>query len=114
MYDTGLYTPAGIFNMDETYFTLSYTRRVRRIGPPDHPREGNTAPGRSGTGGEHITVVAAVGIDAACIPPLVIYKGKSLQEQWFPEASASDNTPRHATVTDLGWTNAFRTKQWLD
>ena len=111
MYDTGLYTPAGIFNMDETYFTLSYTRRVRRIGPPDHPREGNAAPGRSGTGGEHITVVAAVGIDTACIPLLVIYKGKSLQEQWFPEAS---DEPRHATVTDSGWSNGYITKQWLE
>ena len=106
VYDTGLYTPAGIFNMDESYFTLSYTRRVRRIGPPDHPREGQAAPGQS----EHITVVAAVGIDTA-VPPLVIYKGKSLQEQWFPEAS---DGPRHATVTDSGWSNGYITKQWLE
>lgn len=29
--DSGLYTPAGIFDMDETYFTLSDTRKVRRL-----------------------------------------------------------------------------------
>ena len=111
MYDTGLYTPAGIFNMDESYFLLSYTCRVCRIAPRDHPRQGQAAPGRSGTGGKHITAVAAVGMDTACMLPLVIYKAKSLQEQSFPEAS--DNTVQHATVTDLGWSNGYITKQWL-
>lgn len=106
-----MYTPAGIFNMDEMYFTLSDTRKVRRIGTPDH-RASQAAPGRSGTGGEHITVItviATVGIDAAPVSPLVIYKGKSLQGTTAPAEG-----DRHATVTDSGWTNSDITKQWLE
>ena len=78
------------------------------MGPPDHPYKAQATPGRSGA--EHITFVVAAGINTACTPPLVIYKGKSPQEQWFPEVGGK----LHTAVTNLGWTNAFMTKQWLE
>lgn len=40
VYDTGIYTPHLIFNMDETGFDLDYKRKVKKIAPCNHARNG--------------------------------------------------------------------------
>lgn len=46
-------------------------------------------------------------------PLLVIFKGKSVQEQWFPD----DITPYsswHFTATENGWTDDATAREWLE
>lgn len=40
VYDTGIYAPHLIFNMDETGFDLDYKRKVKKIAPCNHARNG--------------------------------------------------------------------------
>ncbi|KAE8541318.1 hypothetical protein D1P53_002677 [Cryptococcus gattii VGV] len=65
--------------MDETAFELSSSRRVRRVAPRTHPRNGQAVPPSN----EHNTSVACIGNDSAPFPPFIIYQGAHLQESWF-------------------------------
>ncbi|EIW67205.1 hypothetical protein TREMEDRAFT_69735 [Tremella mesenterica DSM 1558] len=108
VYDTGLYAPSCIFNMDEVPFSLSYERKVRRIGPRDHPRNGQAIPASS----EHITSIACIGIDSAPVPPVIIYKGACVQQNW---TSVSEKDIRQlAVTTDSGWINSYIMVKWLE
>ena len=54
--------------------------------------------------------VSATGV---ALPPLVIFKGKSVQQQWFPK----DLTPFQGwefTATDNGWTTDKTAVEWLE
>ncbi|KAL8364922.1 hypothetical protein RB595_004887 [Gaeumannomyces hyphopodioides] len=56
-----------------------------------------------------IECVSATGV---ALPPLIIFKGKSVQEQWFPE----DLGPFRGwefTATDNGWTTDSTGVEWL-
>ncbi|ADV20611.1 Hypothetical protein CGB_B8130W [Cryptococcus gattii WM276] len=110
VYDSGLYAPHLIFNMDETAFELSSSRRVRRVAPRTHPRNGQAVPPSN----EHITSVACIGIDSAPVPPLIIYQGAHLQESWFNVREEGDDVRQLAITTNSGWINSYVMLKWLE
>ena len=108
IYDSGLYDPSGIYNVDETFFSLSYGQNTRRIAPRDHPRNGQSVSGST----EHITVVACIGLDTAPVPPLVIYPGQDLYDVWF--TGHRQDVPQRAVTSNSGWINSFLMQKWLE
>ena len=78
-YDTGLYPSTSIYNMDETFFQLVSSRKTRRIGPISLPSNKAVVLPASN---EHITVIACIGINDAPVPPVVVYKGATVQNSW--------------------------------
>ena len=93
--------------MDECGFDLSGGRKVRRIGPVNHARNGQALPPFN----EHITLVACIGIDSAPVPPLVIYQGRDVLENWTPADSPVRQT---AMTTDSGWMTSWGMMRWLE
>ncbi|ADV24381.1 hypothetical protein CNBF1830 [Cryptococcus gattii WM276] len=91
LYETGLYAPHLIFNIDEAGFDLG------QAVPPSN---------------EHITSIATIGIDLAPVPPLIIYQGEHLQDSW---TSTHDKDIRQlACVTQSGWNNSYIMLKWLE
>ncbi|KAL8296578.1 hypothetical protein RB600_001864 [Gaeumannomyces tritici] len=56
-----------------------------------------------------IECISATGVS---LPPLIIFKGKSVQEQWFP-ADLGPFRGWEFTATDNGWTTDFTGLEWL-
>lgn len=58
------------------------------------------------------SLIECISATGKALPPLVIYKGKSVQQQWFP----LDLTPFDSwrfTATDNGWTSDPTALEWL-
>jgi len=103
----GQYLPCNIYNMDETGFELNTTHRRRSIAPKGTPKKSQTKwPAK-----DHITVIAAISTQDAPVPPLLIYPGDTLIEEWFNVRNATPNCT--ATVTHTGFSNAWMTIWWL-
>jgi 4-hydroxybenzoate polyprenyltransferase len=60
-----------------------------------------------------ISLLECVSADGRSLPPLVIYKGKSLQAQWFP-SNLSRYNRWHFTYYDNGWTTDQTALEWLE
>jgi len=107
VFDSHHYAPSNIYNMDEVGFSLSSSRRTRRAGS-------RTASGKSESilaDTVHVTVVAAISVVDAPVPPFLIYKGESLLQEWV---SLQDrDPPLMATVTASGYAHSFTHLQWL-
>lgn len=110
MYGTGLYAPYLIFNMDETAFELSSSRRVRRVAPRTHPRNGQAVPPSN----EHITSMACIGIDSASFPPFTIYHGAQLQKCWSKAREEGGRVRQLAITTNSDWINSYVMLKWLE
>ena len=54
--------------------------------------------------------ISATGIS---LPPLVIFKGKSVQQQWFPQDLSSFHSWEF-TAIDNGWTSDKTAVEWLE
>ncbi|EIW65510.1 hypothetical protein TREMEDRAFT_66501 [Tremella mesenterica DSM 1558] len=76
--------------MDKAPFSLSYERK----------KNGEAIPPSS----KHITSKACIGIDTAPVPPVIIYKGACLPENWTTVTVTSDS----------GWTNSHIMIKWLE
>lgn len=98
MYDTGLYAPYLIVNMDETAFELLSSRKMRRVAPRTRPRNGQAVPPSN----EHITSVACIGIESASFPPSTIYHGAHLQKCWFKVLEEGDRVRQLAITANSG------------
>ena len=59
---------------------------------------------------EHITVVACIGTKDAIVPPLVVYRGKYLQDSWF---QSQEDVPQLAITTESGWSNDCVQLKWI-
>jgi len=109
VYNTHLYPPSCIYNMDETFFQLGSSRKSRRIGPISLPSNKAVALPASG---EHITVMACIGINDAPVPPVILYKGAAVQKSWT--AVMEKDVPQLVEATDSGWTNGYIAQKWLE
>lgn len=98
-----------IYNMDESFFQLSLTRKTRTVASRHHPLMSQARPAAN----QHITVIATISADgAAPIPPFIIYPGPKLMDSWF---EARDPEPLQlAAATESGWTNNHMGMQWLE
>lgn len=107
MLNTGLYASKDIYNMDETGFNLNSTRKYRRVGPKGASIRSQGAL----TVGVHISVIGTISTTDSPVPPLLVYPGAYLLEEWL---QVRDATPKlMAVVTESGYSNTFVTRQWL-
>ena len=65
--------------MDETGFSLSTSRRARRVAPLHIPIKGQASLSTS----THITLVATISTSDAPVKPYIIYPGVNLMDDWF-------------------------------
>ncbi|OHW89553.1 transposase, partial [Colletotrichum incanum] len=61
-----------------------------------------------------ISLIECVSTAGASLYPLVIYKGKSVQAQWFPTSDLSRYTEWKVTCSDNGWTTNQTALEWLE
>ena len=108
VYDTGLYPPSCIYNMDETFFSVGSSRKTRRVAPRTLPSKAI----KSVPSNQHITVLACIGIDSAPVPPVILFQGATVQESWA--AVMEPDVPQVADVTETGWVNSLMMKKWLE
>lgn len=59
------------------------------------------------------TVIEAISATGKCLNPLVVFKGKNVQQQWFPE-DMDYLTNWNFTASDKGWTNNAIGLKWLE
>lgn len=97
--------PEDIWNMDETGIAtgLGYNGLVMGV------KEKRRVYVKETGDREWITITHAVSAGGRTIKPVVIFRGSSLQAQWFP-----DGFPDwHFTCSSKGWTSIELTMQWL-
>ena len=94
--------------MDEVGFELSASRRVRAVAP-----KGASIKAQGALPNDvHITAVACIGVADAPIPPLLLYPGDNLLQEWINVADPSPDCT--ATVTASGYSNQYMTTWWLE
>ncbi|CCG85065.1 protein of unknown function [Taphrina deformans PYCC 5710] len=98
--------PCNIYNMDEAGFQLAFSRKTIKVAPKSYTKSQQARAESS----EHVTVVAAIGVTDAPVPPLIIYRGQQLQESWF---NNNEDVSMRAIVTDSGWSNDYIALKWL-
>ena len=108
VYDTGLYPPSCIYNMDETLFSIGLSQNSCKIAPSTLPSKAIASPASN----QHITVLACIGVKRAAIPPIILFQGVNVQLSW--NAVMEPHVPQLAEVTDSGWTNSYMMKKWLE
>ncbi|KAK0367669.1 transposase [Colletotrichum limetticola] len=59
-----------------------------------------------------VSIIECISADGRAIKPLVIYKGKSVQQQWFP-LELNPYAGWEFTATDNGWTTDNTALEWL-
>ena len=106
-YDGYPYAPKDIYNMDEAGFTLSSSRKTRRVAPTTAPIKSQA----SLADNIHVTVVASISISDSPVPPFLIYPGANLLEEWLEPRDKEP--PLMATVSDSGYINGYLMKRWL-
>ena len=62
---------------------------------------------------EWVTIIEAVGAEGASLPPLVIFRGKDVQQQWFPDSLEEWESWRFITSPN-GWTSNDISQKWLE
>ncbi|RYP34503.1 hypothetical protein DL766_002945 [Monosporascus sp. MC13-8B] len=60
-----------------------------------------------------ITIIACVSADGRSLPPLVIFSGVDVQQQWFPDSDDKAYESWYFTTSENGWTNTEIGLKWL-
>lgn len=97
------------WNMDETGVMEGYGLNGYVVGSAETRKIQGKQPGsRAWT-----TIIECISATGVFTLPLVIYKGKSVQQQWFPsQLDIFDNW--HFTATENGWTTDATALEWLE
>lgn len=101
---------ADTYNVDEigTMIGLGYNPLV--IGPSAVRKIYTMDPGNR----EWVTILECISADGRVLPPLVIFKGVYVQQQWFQQQfDALDFTNWKFCASEKGWTNNAIGLQWL-
>ncbi|RYP65642.1 hypothetical protein DL771_008194 [Monosporascus sp. 5C6A] len=62
---------------------------------------------------EWIIIIACVSADGRSLPPLVIFSGVNVQQQWFPDSDDELYESWYFTTSENGWTNTEIGLKWL-
>nr|ABG26269.1 transposase [Ophiostoma novo-ulmi subsp. novo-ulmi] len=101
--------PQNRWNMDETGFSSSQGDPIYVLGTAEKTKIRKKQVGsRAWT--STIECVSAAG---ASLPPLIIFKGKKVQQQWFPTDLSLFNSWQF-TATNNGWTDYETGLKWLE
>ncbi|RYP03578.1 hypothetical protein DL765_010455 [Monosporascus sp. GIB2] len=60
-----------------------------------------------------ISVVACINADGRALPPLIIFSGVNVQQQWFPDTEDQPYEDWYFTTSSNGWTNTDIGLKWL-
>ncbi|RXW14229.1 hypothetical protein EST38_g11622 [Candolleomyces aberdarensis] len=71
--------PGNMYGMDESGFPTAYTGKERVVGA----RGTKTQHKQGGADRENVTAVVTICADGGTVPPLLIFKGKNIQETWL-------------------------------
>jgi len=95
-----------IYNMDETGFSIGSIKATRVIIDRTQNIRYQAYPGRQ----EWVSVIECISMDGSALPPLIIFKGKTLSSRWIPH-----NTPKDwfFCCNTEGWTSNEHAKKWL-
>lgn len=97
---------SNIWNMDECGTALGASTNGRVMASSKKKRTRCKASGNR----EWVTIIECISADGKKIMPLVIFKGSSVQAQWFP---ASNIPGWHYTHSENGWTSNQHGIDWL-
>jgi len=93
--------------MDECAFSLTSTRKTRRVAPIHTPIKAQSSLAKT----SHITLIATISTSDAIVPPYVIYQGQFIMEEWL---NPRDKEPAMiAGVSDSGWITGYHAQRWL-
>ena len=100
--------PANRYNMDETGILEGQGSNGLVLGSSRARNLLKKQPGSKAW----ITLIECVNATGSAVPPLVIYKGQSVQQQWFP-LDLQPYTSWRFHSTDNGWTDNNTAISWL-
>jgi hypothetical protein len=100
-------TPSNIWNFDEQGTAIGASSNGLVMASSQKKRTHCKASGER----EWVTTIECVSAVGARLQPLIIFKGQSLQAQWFP---AEDVPDWHYTYSTNGWTSNLHGLHWLD
>ena len=60
-----------------------------------------------------ITIIACVSATGQSLPPLIIFSGANVQQQWFPDTEDQPYEDWYFTISSNGWTNTDIGLKWL-
>jgi hypothetical protein len=99
--------PQDIYNMDETGYSVGYIKATRVIIDKTRNLRYSAIPGRQ----EWVSVIECICMDGTCLPPMIIFKGKTLTGRWLPTGGVPHNWT--FSVNSKGWTSNEHMKKWL-
>lgn len=100
--------PSLLFNMDETGLMEGEGTNGIALGA----REKRTVYSKKSTSRVWTTIIECVSAGGSSMPPLVIFKGKSVQKHWFP-SSLDRFKDWQFTASENGWTSNPCATEWL-
>ena len=98
--------PQDMYNVDESGFAIGTTQARQAIINAKIRSRLQVQPGRQ----EWVTVIECICGDGTAIPPLVIFKGNSLSNNWIPADVADD---WKFSCNSKGWTSNIHGMEWL-
>ena len=63
--------------------------------------------------GNWMTFIECISAEGEALDPLVIFRGKSVQQQWFPNESLENFQDWSFTASENGWTSNELAVEWL-
>ena len=63
--------------------------------------------------GNWMTFIECISAEGEALDPLVIFRGKSVQQQWFPNESLENFQDWYFTASENGWTSNELAVEWL-
>jgi hypothetical protein len=60
---------------------------------------------KDGGSREWVSIIECVSADGQILPPLVIFAGKHVQQQWFPDTEEERYADWYFEASPKGWTN---------
>ncbi|RYO92532.1 hypothetical protein DL764_008115 [Monosporascus ibericus] len=60
-----------------------------------------------------ISVITCISADGRALPPLIIFSGVNVQQQWFPDTEDQPYKDWYFTASSNGWTNTDIRLKWL-
>ena len=98
--------PENIYNMDETGFFIGTMRSSNIIIDKNTRVKLQASPGRQ----EWISVVECISMDGIALPPLIIFKGETLCDTWYP--NDVDETWKFSCQPN-GWSSNHHGLEWF-
>ena len=98
------------YNVDEIGSMIGLGDNPLVIGPAAVRKIYTMDPGNR----EWVTILECVSADSRVLPPLVIFKGAEVQQQWFVnQVNDEDFVDWHFCTSKSGWTNNSIALRWL-